>query len=198
MRLRNQDHLRAQKQLAIKVVMTGYRYPAMVIFDLDYTLWPFWCDYHIDPPVSKGTGAKLRDSSGFEIHLFKDVESIILELHQKGVKIIGASRTPTPHIAKNILSLLEIEGHPMSHYFDSLQWGEGSKVRHITNAVHELGMRAELENGSAILFDDEWRNKDVEKINCNFAFIENYRAGLTREIFEAAMREWSGKWGDRC
>lgn len=171
--------------------MPEYSYPSAVVFDLDYTLWPFWCDYHVDPPISRVTNSQLKDSSGYEIALCPDVESIILELAENGVTIISASRTPTPQIAKKILSLLRIDGKPMIEYFDSLQWGEGTKTKHISRAVKELGLEKELKAKSMILFDDEARNRDVESIGCHFAFIEDYRRGLTRPIFENALKEWT-------
>ncbi|GEQ70629.1 hypothetical protein JCM33374_g4307 [Metschnikowia sp. JCM 33374] len=173
--------------------MTSYSYPSVVVFDLDYTLWPFWCDYHVDPPFSKVTDSQLKDSSGYKVALCPDVESIIKELVENNVTIISASRTPTPNIAKKILSMLKIDGKPMIEYFDSLQWGEGSKIRHITRAVEELGLQKELKARSMILFDDESRNKDVESIGCHFAFIEDYKRGLTRPIFENALKKWTAE-----
>lgn len=171
--------------------MPVYSYPSIVVFDLDYTLWPWWCDYHVQPPISIITDEQLTDAGGFTMSLFPDVNSIIRELKENGVTIIGASRTPTPHIAKKILSLMKIDGIPMKDYFASLQWGEGTKTKHIRNAVKELGLKKELDSGSAILFDDESRNRDVEKINCHFAYIDDYRNGLTREIFEQSLHRWT-------
>ena len=46
----------------------------LIVFDLDYTLWPFWVDTHISPPFrvkkTKDSGEKiLEDGYSFEIKL---------------------------------------------------------------------------------------------------------------------------------
>ncbi|CUM65323.1 uncharacterized protein PRCAT00002958001 [Priceomyces carsonii] len=166
------------------------QFPTAVVFDLDYTLWPLWCDTHIAMPLKPVSRSKVIDSEGMEISFYKDVEHILLDLKEKSIPIVGASRTATPKIAQKLLSLLQIGDKPAITYFDSLQWGQGSKVNHIKRAAKDLGLSKDMEKGGFILFDDEWRNRDVESIGCYFAYVSDERKGLTHTIYTKELDKW--------
>lgn len=158
-----------------------------VVFDLDYTLWPCWCDTHLIPPLKPVSETAVCDASGFRLELFRDVPSILKDLRRQKIVVIGASRTARPDIARQLLQLYRIEGRPMIECFDSLQWGQGSKIKHIQNAVQELDISDVLNTGNIILFDDELRNQDVKRINCRFCHIYDDEKGLTLKLFSEAM-----------
>lgn len=165
-------------------------FPKAVIFDLDYTLWPCWCDTHIVMPVKASLDLSVVDSSGYQLLLYADVAKVLSTLKKNNVLIIAASRTARPDIALKLLSLYKIDGIKMVDFFSSLQWGQGSKKRHVRNAVRELNLESALDDGDIILFDDETRNRDVTSLNCRFCHVHDNRRGLTLSLFQDQMAAW--------
>ena len=96
----------------------------VVIFDLDYTLWPFWVDTHISPPFHvkkvKENGEKiLEDRYGFEIKLYPEVMQILEKAKKEGIIMGTVSRTLEPEYGKQVLKLLDIEKYFISCEFDT-------------------------------------------------------------------------------
>lgn len=158
------------------------------VFDLDYTLWPCWCDTHVLPPFKKQSGNTVVDRYGYQLQLYPDVEDIIARLKDEGHILVAASRTMTPKVALKLLDLFTVKGKPLRSYFDSVQYGTGLKKKHIKQAAKEVGFEDALAKGEVALFDDESRNRDVEDINVHFAYC---RDGLTNKVLAAAQRERS-------
>ncbi|KAM0901440.1 hypothetical protein ACQ4PT_019986 [Festuca glaucescens] len=68
--------------------------PRLVVFDLDYTLWPFYCECR----------SKSESPS-----LFRHAKGIMCALKEKGVDMAIASRSPTPDIARVFIDKLELQ-----------------------------------------------------------------------------------------
>lgn len=165
-------------------------YPDAIVFDLDYTLWPCWCDTHIAMPLKRILRNCVVDAVGFRLKLYDDVERIFERIKGKDIPIIAASRTDRPDIAKKLLSLFQVGDLKMIDLFSSLQWGQGSKKRHLMRATEELSLQSSLKSGRIVLFDDEIRNRDVEVVGCKFCYVPDNEVGLTMALFEDGIESW--------
>lgn len=168
-------------------------YPEVAAFDLDYTVWPCYCDTHITPPfkpVVKKNGEvhTLIDVRGYEISFYRDIPKIIIDLKDNGSKIVSASRTWAPEIAKEMLEHFQVLYHgkiiPMIELFDDLQWGERSKVGHLRDALNKLYKDEDFKKYRICLFDDESRNKEVQRYGIKFVYVTDPEKGVTWKLYQ--------------
>ncbi|TVY46921.1 DNA repair protein [Lachnellula occidentalis] len=140
--------------------------PKLIVFDLDYTLWPFWVDTHVTPPLKASadhSSAKDRTGEGFAF--YHEVPSILYSLRERGIKVGAASRTCAPDLGREMLRLLHIadaEGKKRKaiEHFDYLEIYPGSKITHFTKLQKASGLAYE----DMLFFDDEARNRNVETL----------------------------------
>lgn len=164
----------------------------VIVFDIDYTLWPFWVDTHVVPPfkfkerrVGKGKATEqvIVDACGREIDLYRDVRGILEALKARGFQVGVVSRTETPHLARRLIEMLKIEKYLGMCVFDT-----GTKVHSIRRILDYYNLRnPENDLRDCILFDDEYRNiADVSRVKGTAVLIdEDY--GLTRKVFETNL-----------
>ncbi|XP_006883378.1 PREDICTED: magnesium-dependent phosphatase 1 [Elephantulus edwardii] len=143
--------------------MTGL--PKLAVFDLDYTLWPFWVDTHVDPPFNRSSDGTVRDSRGQTIRLYPDVPEILERLKGLGIPTAAASRTGEIEGANQLLKLFDLV-----KYFVHLEIYPGSKVTHFQRLQQKTG----IPFSQMIFFDDEKRNiVDVSKLGVTCIHIQN-------------------------
>ncbi|KEF57528.1 uncharacterized protein A1O9_05445 [Exophiala aquamarina CBS 119918] len=87
--------------------------PSLIVYDLDYTLWPFWVDTHVSGPVKPASPAGqfntcMLDRWGESFAFYDDVPGILAGAKERGIKMSLASRTHAPNLARDMLRGLHV------------------------------------------------------------------------------------------
>lgn len=181
--------------------------PKLFVFDLDYTLWPFWVDTHVSgsikpAPNSQNTAAV--DRTGERFAFYTDIPSILHVLRDviPNVKLAVASRTCAPDLARDMLRILHVpsaggegkdskkikprKAHEM--FEGGLEMYPTSKLRHMEALQKRTGIAYE----DFLFFDDEARNRDTEKLGVTMWLV---RDGVTWKEIETGVVEWRKRRG---
>ncbi|KAF4583123.1 hypothetical protein GQ602_006267 [Ophiocordyceps camponoti-floridani] len=163
--------------------------PKLIIFDLDYTLWPFWIDTHVTPPLRPNPEhSSATDRTGEQLSLYTEVPSILDSLRSAGVLLGVASRTSAPSLARQLLTMLHVEvgaetRRALDVFDGRLEIYPGSKVRH----MEALQARTGVAYQDMLFFDDESRNRDTEKLGLTMWLV---RDGMSAEELRKGLAEW--------
>lgn len=182
--------------------------PKVLVFDLDYTLWPFWIDTHPTPPLKASTGSSagrvVHDRFGDNLEFYPDVTGILASTKKNGIRIAAASRTHTPDLARQMLNLLHVfedgeeEGSkkgtaptskPAKQYFDALEIFPGNKVAHMDGIKNKTRVAFE----DMVFFDDEGRNANVERERGVCFWL--VRDGVTNGEIDRGIEKWRKRRG---
>lgn len=150
--------------------------PSLVVMDLDYTMWPFWCECF---------------SEKDEPWLYPHVPAILQALEEANIPMAIASRTPTPKVASAFLHKLGLHTR-----FASLQLIPAlDGLDHTTaqkDVAHLPAIKAEtaVEYSHMVFFDDERKNVEkVSRLGVPSHLVSSQR-GLDLTAFEEGLKRY--------
>lgn len=165
--------------------------PKIIIFDLDYTLWPFWVDTHVTPPLkASATHTSATDRYSESFSFYTDVPYILSTLPSLGITLCIASRTSAPSLARDLLKMLHLpNGNKSQEAFSgSMEIYPGSKIKHMESIHKKTGIPYE----EMLFFDDEQRNIETEKLGVTMKLV---RDGVTWDEIEKGVQLWRKRNG---
>ncbi|ATY67369.1 magnesium dependent phosphatase [Cordyceps militaris] len=172
--------------------------PRLMVFDLDYTLWPYWVDTHPTPPLKANAAhTAATDRYGESFAFYDDVPSILQHLPRGAsapIKLGVASRTSATAIARDLLKMLHVPGQKARRAGDVFDAGmeiyPGSKIRHFETLQRRTGVAYE----DMLFFDDESRNLETEKLGLTMRLV---RDGVSWAEIEKGVEEWRKRRGHK-
>lgn len=153
--------------------------PKLIVFDLDYTLWPLWIEMYNAPfhLESHRNEPQARDKGGRIVNPFPDVKEILVELKQSGIELGVASRTPEIKGARRLMETLDWD-----KYISFKEIYPGCKTTHFEN----LSKHSHIPYNEMLFFDDEDRNiKDITAIGVVCVLVDD--RGVTRKTVREGL-----------
>ncbi|KAK6945819.1 Magnesium-dependent phosphatase-1, eukaryotic/archaeal-type [Dillenia turbinata] len=159
------------KEEAMQIMGLFQVLPRLVVFDLDYTLWPFYCECRSKREMPR---------------LYPHAKGILYALKEKGIDVAVASRSPTADIAKTFVEKLEIKSMLVAQEIFS-SW------THKTDHFQRIHKRTGIPFKAMLFFDDEDRNIEaVSNMGVTSILVGN---GVNLKAFRQGLTEFSQNAG---
>lgn len=163
--------------------------PRIIVFDLDYTLWPYFMDCHVVPPIKSTINNNIQDARGTEYKAFDDVTRILRTLKEKCLDDDGhlaiASRSSTTDLAMQGIRIYGWE-----KYLSSFQIYPKIKNIHMKEIKNEL----KFDDFTDVLFfdDEQYNYKPTAQLGV-VPFIITKKYGLSMEAMFEGLKCFEAK-----
>jgi magnesium-dependent phosphatase 1 len=171
--------------------------PGLIVFDLDFTLWPFDCDKDVIAPYTRNEQG-VMDSRGRWANPYVDVAGIIGTLYHAKIPIAFASRNPSSESIKALLRTIPMatnEGEktlwdalPSEDYFHA--YGTLGANRGKDPHFAALKKVTGLEFSDMLFFDDLPQNIQYARRQGTPSIYLDQRRGLTWVAFLEGIALW--------
>jgi len=176
--------------------------PSAIVLDLDYTIWPFYCNKDVVEPFTMCQDGNIRDRYGRLANPYPDVPGIIAHIVDKGIPIIFASRNRSKISIEALLRTIPIKCQDENintiwdalmlptqlHAYSSDGIGRG-KDKHFA-AIHKDTL---INFSRMIFYDDIPENIVAAKTQGTTSVLLNRAQGLTWKKFSQGIVEWRSR-----
>ena len=187
-------------------------FPKLVVFDLDWTLWPLDVDTHVDPPFKRSlTG--VNDSRNRSVVLFPDTRRVLQELQANKVPIAFASRTTDPTAAEALLKtflLYEDSSMKQNEKSEQTLWdclasrdhfqaypsrGGRAKTKHFSEIMkaYSTHFNETIDFSDILFFDDADDNIEIALESGIIAIYLERGEGITYDLFKDGLKQWRSR-----
>jgi magnesium-dependent phosphatase 1 len=173
--------------------------PSLLVFDCDYTIWPFDCDKDVIAPFVKCSWSGAYDYHGRPSNAYHDVPGIFGAILDAGIPVAFLSRNPSANSVRQLLQVLPClnkvgavekylwDAMPSHHYFHAYSSGGvgKGKDRHFA-ALHAV---CAIPFSDMVFFDDMIDNINAAS-KSGVTSVHLTRNGLTAAAFICGIEGW--------
>jgi len=187
------------EMLAVEDTVEEKINPKLVVFDLDFTLWPFDCGSNSNmAPFRRSINGIVVDKFGRMSNPYTDVQGILSSLVNNDIPIAICSRNPDIHSIVDLMSLIRFDSKkgnvslmdclPNTNYIHAYSSDKtGGKNKHFTALKASLG----IEFNQMIFFDDLLENVNYAvKMGITSVLVKE---GLTWEALKIGIEAWRSR-----
>ena len=176
--------------------------PALLVFDCDFTIWPFDCDKHVISPFRAIPFGGIIDRFGRLANPYGDVQMLFAGIVDAGIPVAFLSRNPSAKYLEELLRCILIypktkppmslwDAMPSREYFHAYSRDGAGKGKDKHFAA--LQKACNIPFHKMLFFDDLPENILAAQAQGTTAVLVGAKRGLNIEAMDAGIDLWRSK-----
>jgi len=175
--------------------------PDLLVFDCDYTIWPFDCDKDVLSPFTLSPFGDIIERFGRSANPYRDVQKLFAGIVDAGIPVAFLSRNPSANYLEELLRCIMIypktkppmslwDTMPSRDYFHAYSsGGSRAKDKHFAALQKFSGISFD----KMIFFDDLPENILAAQRQGTTAVLVGGKVGLNIEAMDAGIDLWRSR-----